>query len=87
MIVLERIITGLNEVYEMLRKTKLSEESFNDVTMRLNKGRGSLLDIVDSNTVTEEGWKMLIKYRELANLADLERRKRILKLLDNQYVL
>jgi len=87
MIVLERIITGLNEVYEMLRKTKLSEESFNDVTMRLNKGRGSLLDIVGSNTVTEEGWKMLIKYRELANLADLERRKRILKLLDNQYVL
>jgi len=87
MIVLERIITGLNEVYEMLRKTKLSEESFNDVTMRLNKGGGSLLDIVGSNTVTEEGWKMLIKYRELANLADLERRKRILKLLDNQYVL
>ena len=71
----------------MLRKTKLSEESFNDVTMRLNKGGGSLLDIVGSNTVTEEGWKMLIKYRELANLADLERRKRILKLLDNQYVL
>lgn len=79
--VLAKTIAVSNEVYEVLKKIKLPGESFSDVIMRLIKRRGSLLDIVGSNTVTEEGWKMLIKYRELANLADLERKKRILKLL------
>ena len=79
--VLAKTIAVSNEVYEVLKKIKLPGESFSDVIMRLIKRRGSLLDIVGSNTVTEEGWKMLIKYRELANLAALKRKKRILKLL------
>jgi len=53
--VLAKTIAVSNEVYELLKKIKLPGESFSDVIMRLIKRRGSLLDIVGSNTVAEDG--------------------------------
>ena len=59
--VLAKTIAVSNEVYEVLKKIKLPGESFSDVIMRLIKRRGSLLDIVGSNTVAEDGWKNVNK--------------------------
>lgn len=76
-----RTIAVSNEVYEMLKKIKLPDESFSDVIMKLIKRRGSLLDIVGSKIITEKGWKMLMKYRMKSNIADIREKKENMEML------
>ena len=74
-----RTIMVSDEVYEMLKKMKLPEESFSDVIKRLLKRKGNHLDIAGPGTITDEGWRMLIEYKKEMTRADFGRFKRILK--------
>jgi len=69
-----------DEVYEALKRLKRPGESFSDVIKRLiSIKRGSLLELVGSNTITEEGARILEEYMRKIMRADIKRLKRVME--------
>lgn len=52
-----RTIAVSDEVYGLLKKNKLPEESFSKVIKRSLKRRPKLSDIAGSGTLSKEAWK------------------------------
>lgn len=74
-----RTIAVSDEVYEMLKKLKLPEESFSDVIKRLIKRGGRLSDIAGSGTITKRGWEELKKLRLRRKKFEEERKRMLLE--------
>ena len=75
-----RTIMVSDEVYEALKRLKRPGESFSDVIKRLiSIKRGSLLELVGSNTITEEGARILEEYMRKIMRADIKRLKRVME--------
>ena len=69
-----------DDVYEELKRLKGPNESFSDVIRKLLAGRrGKLSEIAGSGTITDEGAKLLEKYRRFSFAAELERLSRLLE--------
>ncbi len=78
--IMARNIMVSDEVYEELKRLKGPEESFSDVIKKLLASRrGSLLDMAGSGTITEEGAKLLERYKKAMALADSERLRKLLE--------
>jgi len=60
-----KTIAVSNDVYELLVKSKLPNESFSDVIRRALKKGMKLSDIAGSRTVTKEDWKKATKAFEI----------------------
>jgi predicted CopG family antitoxin len=56
-----RTIVVSEDVYELLSKAKLPNESFSDVILRALKKGMRLSDIAGSRTVTKEDWEKVTK--------------------------
>jgi len=54
-------ITISDDVYELLVKAKLPNESFSDVIRRSIKKGMKISDIAGSKTISEEDWKKALK--------------------------
>ncbi len=75
-----RTIMISEEVYEALRRLKGPKESFSDVIKKLLAlRRGGLFELAGSGTITEEGAKMLEKYKRLSSTVDIERLRELFK--------
>lgn len=73
-----RTIAVSDDVYDLLVKSKLPNESFSDVIRRsLRKGM-RLSDIGGSRTINKEDWKKVVKAFEPQKRIDEERRRRLL---------
>jgi predicted CopG family antitoxin len=74
-----KTIAVSDDVYELLLKAKLPNESFSDVIRRsLTKGGMKLSDIAGSKTISEEDWKKVLKAFEPQRKADEEKRRKIM---------
>jgi len=73
-----RTIAVSDDVYELLRKSKLPRESFSDVIRRSLKKGMRLSDIAGSRTVSKEDWRRVVKAFERQRKVDQERRRRLL---------
>jgi predicted CopG family antitoxin len=62
---LARTIAISDEVYELLKKSKLPSESFSSV-IRRNLRKGKLSEIVGSGTITRTDWEKAKKYLSAA---------------------
>jgi len=56
-----KTITVSDDVYELLVKAKLPNESFSDVIRRSIKKGMKISDIAGSKTISEEDWKKALK--------------------------
>jgi len=56
-----KTITVSDDVYELLVKAKLPNESFSDVIRRSIKKGMKISDIAGSKTISEEDWKKVLK--------------------------
>lgn len=75
-----KTIAVSDDVYNLLVKSKLPNESFSDVIRRsLRKGM-RLGDIAGSRTVNKENWKKALKAFERQKKIDEERKRRLLTL-------
>ena len=75
---LEGAIVISDDYYGALKRLKRPGESFSEVIRRLLRHKeGSLLDLVGSDTITEEGLEALEEYRRAVLKA--ERLRRLLK--------
>lgn len=74
-----RTIAVSDDVYNLLVKSKLPNESFSDVIRRSIKRGMKLSDIAGSNTISEQEWKKVIKAFEPQKKADEEKRKKLLE--------
>ncbi len=73
-----KTIAVSDDVYNLLVKSKLPNESFSDVIRRsLRKGM-RLSDIAGSRTVNKEDWKKAVKAFERQKKIDEERKRRLL---------
>lgn len=72
-----RTIAVSDDVYELLSKAKLPNESFSDVIRRSMK-RGMLMDIAGSYTITKEDWKKVTDVFRRQAEGDEERKKKLL---------
>ena len=73
-----KTIAVSNDVYELLVKSKLPNESFSDVIRRALKKGMNLSDIAGSRTVTKEDWRKVTKAFKLQRKLNEERRKRLM---------
>ena len=73
-----KTIAVSNEVYELLLKSKLHNESFSETIRRALKKGMRLSDIAGSRTVTKEDWEKVTKAFELQRKLDEERTKRLM---------
>jgi predicted CopG family antitoxin len=62
---LARTIAISNEVYELLKKSKLPTESFSSV-IRRNLRKGKLSEIIGSGTITRTDWEKAKKHLSAA---------------------
>jgi len=74
-----RTIAVSDEVYELLVKSKLPNESFSDVIRRSLKRGMKLSDIAGSHTISKEDWERVSKAFETQRRMDEEKRKKLLK--------
>jgi len=74
-----RTIAVSDDVYELLVKSKLPNESFSETIRRALKKGMKLSDIAGSRTVTKEDWEKVIKASELQRKLDEERVKRLVR--------
>ncbi|MEM2254307.1 MAG: antitoxin VapB family protein [Candidatus Bathyarchaeia archaeon] len=73
-----KTIAVSDDVYELLLKAKLPNESFSDVIRRSIKKGMRISDIAGSKTVSEEDWKKVQKAFEPQKRADEEKRRKTL---------
>jgi len=73
-----RTIAVSDDVYDLLVKSKLPNESFSDVIRRSLKKGMRLSDIAGSRTINKEDWKKVVKAFESQKRIDEERRRRLL---------
>ena len=64
-----RTIAVSDEVYELLKKVKMPEESFSDVIKRSLQREAKLSDIFGSGTITRKEWD---EVRSLLNKAQVK---------------
>ncbi|MBX5320948.1 MAG: antitoxin VapB family protein [Candidatus Bathyarchaeota archaeon] len=74
-----KTIAVSDDVYEMLLKAKLPNESFSDVIRRSIKKGMKLTDIAGSKTISKEDWKKVLKAFEPQRKADEEKRRKLLE--------
>lgn len=79
MIKMAKTIAVSDDVYELLVKAKLPNESFSDVIRRSIKKGMRLSDIAGSKTISENDWKKVLKAFEPQKRADEEKRKKLLR--------
>jgi predicted CopG family antitoxin len=72
-------ITISDDVYELLVKAKLPNESFSDVIRRSIKKGMKISDIAGSKTISEEDWKKVLEAFQPQIKIDEEKRKKLLK--------
>ena len=75
---LARTIAVSDDVYKLLAKSKLPNESFSDVIRRAMKKGMNLSDIAGSRTVTKEDWEKVIKAFGPQTKKDEERKKQLI---------
>jgi len=74
-----RTIAVSDDVYELLVKSKLANESFSDVIRRSIKRGMKLSDIAGSQTVAKEEWERVAKAFEPQKELDAEKRLKLLR--------
>jgi predicted CopG family antitoxin len=74
-----KTIAVSDDVYDLLVKSKLPNESFSDVIRRSIKKGMTLSDIAGSKTISEEDWKKVTKAFEPQRKADEEKRRKLLE--------
>jgi len=72
-----KTIAVSDDVYELLVKSKLPNESFSETIRRTLKKGMKLSDIAGSRTVTKEDWEKVTKAFEIQRKLDEERKKRL----------
>jgi len=73
-----KTIAVSNDVYELLLKSKLRNESFSETIRRALKKGMKLSDIAGSRTVTKEDWQKATRTFELQKNLDEKRKKRLM---------
>jgi len=73
-----KTIAVSDDVYELLLKSKLRNESFSETIRRALKKGLKLSDIAGSSTVTKEDWLKVAKAFELQRKLDEKRKKKLL---------
>jgi len=73
-----KTIAVSDDVYEMLKKSKLPHESFSDVIRRSLKRGMKLSDIAGSLTVSKEDWRKVVEAFERQREMDEERKRQLL---------
>jgi len=73
-----KTIAVSNDVYELLLKSKLRNESFSETIHRALKKGMKLSDIAGSRTVTKEDWQKVTRAFELQKNLDEKRKKRLM---------
>lgn len=73
-----RTIAVSDDVYELLLKSKLPNESFSETIRRALKKGMKLSDIAGSCTVTKEEWEKVTKAFELQRKLNEKRIKRLM---------
>lgn len=73
-----KTIAVSDEVYELLMKSKLPDESFSETIRRALKKGMKLSDIAGSGTVTREEWVKVAKVFEKQKKLDNERTRRLM---------
>ena len=71
-----KAIAVSDDVYELLSKIKLPEESFSDV-IRRSLRRGKLSEIAGSKTISKEEWEKMSRAFETQRRLDEERKRRL----------
>ena len=74
-----KTIAVSDDVYELLRKSKLPNESYSDVIRRTLRKGMRLSDIAGSRTVTKEDWERVTEAFRLQRQRDEERRRRLMR--------
>ena len=74
-----RTIAVSDDVYELLVKSKLPNESFSDVIRRSLKKGMRLSDIAGSLTISKEEWGRVEKVFETQKRMDAEKRNKLLR--------
>lgn len=74
-----KTIAVSDDVYELLVKSKLPNESFSDVIRRSLKKGMRLSDIAGSLTISKEEWDKVEKVFETQKRMDAEKRDRLLR--------
>ncbi len=74
-----RTIAVSNDVYDLLVKSKLPNESFSDVIRRSLKRGMKLSDIAGSHTISGDEWEKVVKAFEPQKRMDEEKRKKLLR--------
>ncbi|MEM2335934.1 MAG: antitoxin VapB family protein [Candidatus Bathyarchaeia archaeon] len=74
-----KTIAVSDDVYELLLKAKLPNESFSDVIRRSIKKGMRISNIAGSKTISEEDWKKVVKAFEPQKWADEEKRRKLLE--------
>ncbi|MGQ9531159.1 MAG: antitoxin VapB family protein [Candidatus Bathycorpusculaceae bacterium] len=74
-----RTIAVSDDVYDLLVKSKLPNESFSDVIRRSLKKGMKLSDIACSKTISSEDWERVVKVFEAQRKLDEEKRKKLLE--------
>ena len=73
-----RTIAVSDEVYELLEKLKLPQESFSDVIKRIIKRGGRLMDIAGRKTITKEEWDLVMKKVNVIKEAEIKKKLNII---------
>lgn len=74
-----KTIAVSDDVYELLVKAKLPNESFSDVIRRSIKKGMKISDIAGSKTISEEDWEKVLKAFQPQIKIDEEKRRKLLK--------
>ena len=74
-----KTIAVSDDVYELLVKAKLPNESFSDVIRRSIKKGMKISDIAGSKTISEEDWKKVLEAFQPQVKIDEEKRRKLLK--------
>jgi len=73
-----KTIAVSNDVYELLKKSKLPDESFSETIRRALKKGMKVSDIAGSRTVTKEEWSKVTEAFKTQKKLDKERTKRLM---------
>jgi len=73
-----KTIAVADDVYELLLKSKLRNESFSETIRRALKKGMRLSDIAGSRTVTKEDWQKVAKAFEHQKNLDENRKKKLM---------
>ncbi|MEM0313905.1 MAG: antitoxin VapB family protein [Candidatus Bathyarchaeia archaeon] len=73
-----KTIAVSDDVYELLVKAKLPNESFSDVIRRAIKKGMKISDIAGSRTISGDEWKEVLKAFELQRKIDEEKMRKLL---------